>query len=62
MLANEADVAYNQDYDLGHVTANAQSLRDRSLRYARLQAAALSVEDSADLIARVMEDRYGEQP
>ncbi|MEV6316256.1 helix-turn-helix transcriptional regulator [Streptomyces sp. NPDC051776] len=59
-FSNEADVAYNQDYDLGHLTANAQSVRDRSLRYARLQAAALSVEDSAELIARVMEERYGE--
>ncbi|MFI9588386.1 hypothetical protein ACIHCQ_42920, partial [Streptomyces sp. NPDC052236] len=35
--------------------------RNGSLRYDHLQAAALSVEDSAGLIARVMEERYGHQ-
>ncbi|MET9935395.1 XRE family transcriptional regulator, partial [Streptomyces sp. NPDC006324] len=31
-----------------------------SFGYARLQATALSVEDSAALIARVMEERHGD--
>ena len=44
------------------MTANPQVIRERSVGYARLQAAALSPRDSADLIARVMEERYGDQP
>ncbi|GGO85026.1 helix-turn-helix domain-containing protein [Wenjunlia tyrosinilytica] len=54
------DIAYTEDYERGHMTANPQDVKDRSLRYARLQAAALSVEDSTQLIARVMEERYGD--
>ncbi|KJY41049.1 XRE family transcriptional regulator, partial [Streptomyces sp. NRRL S-444] len=46
----------------GHMTANPQALREGSLRYDHLQAAALSVEDSAARIARVMEERYGHHP
>lgn len=49
-------------YDQGHMTANPQKIKERSVGYARLQAAALSPEDSATLIARVMEERYGNQP
>ncbi|SBT90088.1 hypothetical protein GA0115233_101540 [Streptomyces sp. DI166] len=56
------DLFYCESYDQGHMTANPQVIRERSVGYARLQAAALSMEDSADLIARVMEERYGEQP
>lgn len=55
------DVAYTEDYDSGHVTINPQDVKGRSHRYDLLQAAALSLEDSAELIAEVMEDRYGEQ-
>ncbi|MFE5816086.1 Scr1 family TA system antitoxin-like transcriptional regulator [Streptomyces sp. NPDC056479] len=55
------DVFYSESYDQGHMTANPQVIRERSVGYARLQAAALSPEDSADLIARVMEERYGHQ-
>ena len=57
-----ADLAYTEGYDSGHVTMNPEEVEARSLRYDLLQAAALSVEDSADLIARVMEDRYGDSP
>ncbi|MBT2418606.1 helix-turn-helix domain-containing protein [Streptomyces sp. ISL-22] len=55
------DLFYSESYDQGHMTANPQVIRERSVGYARLQAAALSPEDSAELIARVMEERYGHQ-
>ncbi|MGI5436665.1 helix-turn-helix domain-containing protein [Streptomyces shenzhenensis] len=57
----DPDLYYSESYDQGHMTANSQVIRERSVGYARLQATALSPEDSADLIARVMEDRYGDQ-
>ncbi|MFH9808234.1 helix-turn-helix transcriptional regulator [Streptomyces olivaceus] len=53
------DVVYTEDLISGHMTANTETIREAALRYARLQAAALSVEDSAELIIRVMEERYG---
>ncbi|MFE0183830.1 helix-turn-helix domain-containing protein [Streptomyces olivaceus] len=53
------DVVYTEDIISGHMTANPETIREAALRYARLQAAALSVEDSAELIIRVMEERYG---
>ncbi|KOV91995.1 helix-turn-helix domain-containing protein [Streptomyces sp. NRRL B-3648] len=56
------DLFYSESYDQGHMTANPRVIRERSVGYARLQATALSPEDSADLIARVMEERYAEQP
>ncbi|MEU0132503.1 helix-turn-helix transcriptional regulator [Streptomyces sp. NPDC006296] len=56
------DVFYVDGYDQGHMTANPQAIKERSVGYARLQAAALSPEDSATLIARVMEERYGNHP
>ncbi|WP_367322335.1 helix-turn-helix domain-containing protein [Streptomyces sp. HUAS ZL42] len=56
------DVHYSESYDSGHMTANPQVIRERSVGYARLQAEALSPRESAVLIARVMEERYGEQP
>ncbi len=56
------DIVYTEDFVQGHMTANPQALREGSLRYDHLQAAALSLEDSAALIARVMEERYGDQP
>ncbi|MFD8969340.1 helix-turn-helix domain-containing protein [Streptomyces sp. NPDC059568] len=58
----EPDIAYTEGYESGHPTANPHEVKSRSLRYDHLQAAALSVEDSAAMIARVMEERYGEQP
>ncbi|MGP4084611.1 helix-turn-helix domain-containing protein [Streptomyces sp. KR55] len=56
------DLHYSESYDQGHMTANPPVIKERSVGYARLQAAALSPRDSAALIARVMEERYGEQP
>ncbi|GGP73157.1 helix-turn-helix domain-containing protein [Streptomyces melanogenes] len=58
-LDDEPDLFYTESYDIGHMSANAPLIRERSVGYARLQATALSPEDSAALIARVMEERYG---
>ncbi|MFF3318049.1 Scr1 family TA system antitoxin-like transcriptional regulator [Streptomyces sp. NPDC003035] len=59
---DDPDLFYAPVYGGGHMTANPQVMRERSVGYARLQATALSREDSAALIARVMEERYGHQP
>ncbi len=58
----DPDIIYTEDLISGHMTANPDAIREAARRYAHLQAAALSVEDSAALITRVMEERYGEQP
>jgi len=58
---DDPDIHYSEGYDQAHMTANPDVIRERSVGYARLQADALSVEDSADLIARVMEERYGDR-
>ncbi|MFE2879708.1 helix-turn-helix domain-containing protein [Streptomyces roseus] len=55
---DDPDLFYAESYDSAHMTANPQVIRERSVGYARLQAAALSPEESALLIARVMEERY----
>ncbi|MFF8260423.1 Scr1 family TA system antitoxin-like transcriptional regulator [Streptomyces virginiae] len=59
---DDPDIVYTEDFVQGHMTANPQALREGSLRYDHLQATALSLEDSAGLIARVLEERYGHQP
>ncbi|MEU5689515.1 helix-turn-helix domain-containing protein [Streptomyces venezuelae] len=59
-FGDDPDLFYSESYDTPHMTANPQVIRERSLGYARLQGAALSREDSATLIARVMEERYGQ--
>ncbi|MFF8275018.1 Scr1 family TA system antitoxin-like transcriptional regulator [Streptomyces lateritius] len=59
---DDPDLFYAGSYGGGHMTANSQVIRERSVGYARLQATALSREDSAALIARVMEEQYGHQP
>ncbi|WP_030728714.1 helix-turn-helix domain-containing protein [Streptomyces sp. NRRL S-237] len=58
----DPDLHYEEGYAQGYMTANPPVIRERSVGYARLQAAALSPEHSAALIARVMEERYGERP
>ncbi|MFD6350245.1 Scr1 family TA system antitoxin-like transcriptional regulator [Streptomyces roseolus] len=55
----DPDLFYSESYDGSHLTANPQVIRERFVGYSRLQATALSVEESAELIARVMEERYG---
>ncbi|AZM53245.1 transcriptional regulator [Streptomyces sp. WAC 01529] len=58
----DPDLIYTEDFVQGHMTAHPEKVKESSLRYAHLQASALSMEDSAALIARVMEERYGDQP
>ncbi|GAA2292596.1 helix-turn-helix transcriptional regulator [Streptomyces kunmingensis] len=58
----DPDLFYAESYDQGHMTANPQVMRERSVGYARLQACALSPEESAQLIVRVTEERYGQGP
>ena len=58
----DPDIVYSEDLISGHMTANPDTVKEAALRYAHLQAAALSVEASAALIIRVMEERYGHQP
>ncbi|MGV9451010.1 helix-turn-helix domain-containing protein [Streptomyces sp. NPDC003635] len=58
---SDPTIVYTEGYGSGHPTASPDTVRDCSLRYDHLQAAALSLKDSAELIRRVMEDRYGEQ-
>ncbi|MFH8768462.1 helix-turn-helix domain-containing protein [Streptomyces sp. NPDC085866] len=60
-FAGDPTIVYTEGYGSGHPTANPDTVKDCSLRYDHLQAAALSLRDSAELIRRVMEDRYGEQ-
>lgn len=57
---DDPDIVYTEDLISGHMTANLETVRESTLRYAALQGAALSVEDSAALITRVMEERYGD--
>ncbi|WP_369258481.1 helix-turn-helix domain-containing protein [Streptomyces sp. R35] len=59
-FASDPDIVYTEGYGSGHPTANPDTVKDCSLRYDHLQAAALSLKDSAELIQRVMEERYGE--
>ncbi|MFC8951625.1 Scr1 family TA system antitoxin-like transcriptional regulator [Streptomyces sp. NPDC057101] len=58
---DDPDILYTESYDSGHMTANSQAIRERSVGYARLQASALSREGSAALIESVMRERYGHQ-
>ncbi|MEU8968820.1 helix-turn-helix transcriptional regulator [Streptomyces monashensis] len=60
-FTSDPAIVYTEGYSSGHPTANPDTVKDCSLRYDHLQAAALSLKDSAELIRRVMEDRYGEQ-
>ncbi|WP_327716816.1 helix-turn-helix domain-containing protein [Streptomyces sp. NBC_00490] len=60
-FASDPTIVYTEGYGTGHPTANPDTVKDCALRYDHLRAAALSLKDSAELIRRVMEDRYGEQ-
>lgn len=59
---DDPEIVYTEDFLQGHLTANPDAFKEGSARYDHLQAAALSVEDSAALIARLREERYAEQP
>ncbi|MGM9379869.1 helix-turn-helix domain-containing protein [Streptomyces antibioticus] len=58
----DPDIVYTEDFVQGHMTANPEAFKEGSVRYDHLQAAALSLDDSAALVARVMEERYGSNP
>ncbi|MER7577266.1 helix-turn-helix transcriptional regulator [Streptomyces sp. NPDC126514] len=58
---SDPTIVYTEGYGSGHPTVSPDTVKDCSLRYDHLQAAALSLKDSAALIRRMMEDRYGEQ-
>ncbi|WP_405873357.1 MULTISPECIES: helix-turn-helix domain-containing protein [unclassified Streptomyces] len=60
-FASDPTILYTEGYGSGQPTANPDTVKDCSLRYDHLRAAALSLRDSADLIRRVMEERYGQQ-
>ncbi|MGW0205173.1 helix-turn-helix domain-containing protein [Streptomyces sp. NPDC003233] len=60
-FVGDPSIVYTEGYSSGHPSANPDTVKDCSLRYDHLRAAALSIRDSAGLIRRVMEDRYGEQ-
>ncbi|GAA1935062.1 helix-turn-helix transcriptional regulator [Streptomyces durmitorensis] len=58
---DDPELVYTEDLISGHMTANPETVREAARRYANLQAAALPEGDSAELISRVMEERYGDQ-
>ncbi|MFD3572676.1 helix-turn-helix domain-containing protein [Streptomyces sp. NPDC058644] len=58
---DDPDLFYAESYDAGHMTANPQVIKERSVGYARLQSCSVSTDGSAELIARVMEERYGQR-
>ncbi|MEU4796203.1 helix-turn-helix transcriptional regulator [Streptomyces sp. NPDC023327] len=60
-FADDPELVYTEDLISGHMTANPETVREAARRYANLQAAALSEGKSAELISRVMEERYGDQ-
>lgn len=61
-FGDDPDIVYTEDFIQGHMTANPDSVSEGWLHYDQLRAAALSVRDSAKLIAHVMEERYGDHP
>ncbi|UUN26661.1 helix-turn-helix transcriptional regulator [Streptomyces sp. FIT100] len=60
-FVDDPAIVYTEGYGQGHPTANPDTVKDCSLRYDHLQAAALSIKDSAALIRRTMEECHGEQ-
>lgn len=55
-------LVYSETYPAGELSVDPPVFRDSSLRYDLLQAAALPIRDSADLIAHVLEEHYGQRP
>ncbi|MER5860818.1 helix-turn-helix transcriptional regulator [Streptomyces sp900105245] len=60
-FASDPTIVYTEGYGSAHPTASPDTVDDCLLRYDHLQAAALSIRDSAELIRGAMEDRYGAQ-
>ncbi|QIP86737.1 helix-turn-helix domain-containing protein [Streptomyces sp. Tu 2975] len=59
-FTSDPSILYTEGYGAGHPTANPDTVRDCSLRYDHLQAAALSIKESAQLIRDIMEEHHGE--
>jgi transcriptional regulator with XRE-family HTH domain len=59
-FTNDPSILYTEGYGAGHPTANPDTVKDCSLRYDHLQAAALSIKDSAQLMRDIMEEHHGE--
>ncbi|NEE05954.1 helix-turn-helix domain-containing protein [Streptomyces sp. SID7499] len=59
-FASDPTIVYTESYGSGLTTANPETVKNCSLRYDHLRAAALSLKDSARLIRRAMEERYGD--
>ncbi|GHC59950.1 helix-turn-helix transcriptional regulator [Streptomyces violaceochromogenes] len=59
-FAGDPTIVYTESYGSGHPTANPDTVKNCSLRYDHLRAAALSLKDSARLIRRAREERYGD--
>jgi transcriptional regulator with XRE-family HTH domain len=59
-FTSDPSILYTEGYGAGHPTANPDTVKDCSLRYDHLQAAALSIKDSAQLIRDIMEEHHGE--
>ncbi|SNX58113.1 helix-turn-helix protein [Streptomyces sp. TLI_55] len=60
-FASDPTIVYTEGYGSAHPTANPDTVNNCALRYDHLQAAALPLRESAAMIRRVMEERYGEQ-
>ncbi|MEU3981168.1 helix-turn-helix transcriptional regulator [Streptomyces sp. NPDC026672] len=60
-FATDPAVTCTGGYGKSRPTAEPETVETCSLRYDHLRAAALSVKDSAELMRRTAEDRYGEQ-
>ncbi|MGC9379792.1 helix-turn-helix domain-containing protein [Streptomyces sp. MH13] len=60
-FARDPSIVYTEGYGSGHPTANPDTVKDCSLRYDHLQASALSLRESAELIRSLMEESHGEQ-
>ncbi|MER7482368.1 helix-turn-helix transcriptional regulator [Streptomyces sp. NPDC126510] len=59
-FAGDPTIVYTESYGSGLTTANPDTVKNCALRYDHLRAAALSLKDSARLIRRAMEERYGD--
>ncbi|AZS87575.1 helix-turn-helix domain-containing protein [Streptomyces griseoviridis] len=59
-FTNDPPIAYTEGYNSAHPTADPETVRAFSHRYDHLQAAALSLKDTAELIRCVMAESYGE--
>ncbi|MEU3978876.1 helix-turn-helix transcriptional regulator [Streptomyces sp. NPDC026672] len=60
-FAADPAVVYAEGYAGGYPAADAKTVETCSLRYDHLRAAALSIRDSAELMRKMAEERFGER-